>query len=342
MQYARISNFEISQRSGTTESTILPRCDALLTVAGYEPRSTNIINASHEGSSTTFIIRFLSDTTDLDKDQNQNSLSSWAEAHSDQVTVLTGFKSVEINAGFDTLSDAIFGLYKRTGKPLHVGIDISSLPKSYLMFIIGFGFRSGVIGKLFLFYSVGIYPETVLANRSQDELSQHSFTGGEWTSALIPYLEGKLQPGRTRKAIISLGFDAPQIGKFLERYDPDTLRVVLPNPGFKDVYSKKVQDELNLLRRIYSISTDQIREIAAGDVIGCLNIMRELAEEDGFQEKLLLPFGPKTHAISCALTGLTVDGVSVVSRIPNRYMRLMTKASGVALSYSVRDLTALF
>ena len=99
--------------------------------------------------------------------------------------------STEAEKNFASIKAWLQDLYAKAQRPLSVLIDITCIPKTYVLYIIGLGFSDELIARVDCLYTPGKY-DLVSGNTGVAP----SLTGprsllseGEWLSRQIPYLE---------------------------------------------------------------------------------------------------------------------------------------------------------
>jgi len=115
-----------------------------------------------------------------------------------------GASSIDTNANFEKIKTYLMKKFADLGRPFSLTVDISCCPKSYISYILAFGFSQKILGKLSFFYAHTNY-ETKSKKSDKRTDTIFKFTDGDWGAVQIPFLEGDYKPSYLRKLVVSQG-----------------------------------------------------------------------------------------------------------------------------------------
>lgn len=337
----QIVYFGVTEKRCANADMVLPSCDLYIGVASWEERCLEITKANAQGADNGILVCFRKDGGTGKRREHFNSLKTWMNGFCKDVNIIDHSSSTDYEVAYQLIADCIMEVYNKVGRPMRVVLDASCCPKSYMLFLFGFGVRRGLFSALSIFYAEGRY-KTVSSKNStgpqKESAASYHFTEGDWDSIQVPYFEGELGPERRRLSVVSLGFEAAQARKFLKRYESDEFRVILPYPGFQESYSEISKQQADYLKVSYGLDDNQLIQIAAGSVIDAatylINNFRGLV---GTQEIMFFCLGPKTHAISMGIVGIIMPEIPVICRIPQKYVETEASGNGYGWLYTIED-----
>lgn len=291
--------------------------DSILVTASWETRATAALPIIASLSAPVMIMRFASADSTINEIKDAQVAQFKDRLMSvEQISLLN---SLEIKSNCAKIQAWIEQEYRRLKRPLKLLFDISCLPKSYVMFLIGMGFSLDIITQLDFFYSPGRYnlygpsePDTLSGPRSLVSV-------GDWVSYQIPYLNSRNYMRGKRAVYVALGGELALALPFIERLEPDRLRVAFiadTAPSNPDQYlqsERAAYDELIQAPNFtqVSLSLAQGVELAAD--------LLTFSREEGCEGVTALAIGCKTHAAGMAIASLAEPKIEVVTRIPAAY-----------------------
>lgn len=309
--------------------------DAVLVAASWETRATAAASKIQVLGTPATVLRFESSDGEIDK--IKDAQVEYFRQRLNVSGVIPLKKSLEIKGNCAKLQAWVEDEYRRLGRPLKLLVDISCLPKSYVMFLIGMGFYLDAITRLDILYTPGTYD--IYGSTESDGLGgpRSLVSVGDWTSHQIPYLNSRNYMRGKRSVYVALGGEIALALPFIERLEPDRLRVAFiadtaPSSPEQYIQSERAAyDELiqapNYSAALFSLK--QGVELAA-DLIS-------FAREDGCDGVTALAIGCKTHAAGMALASLAEAKIEVVTRIPASYKMSDVKPTGPTYLIEVID-----
>ena len=314
-----------------------PDCayDRILVAASWESRATAAASKMAGLALPVTILRFESSDPAIDVLKDAQIAEYQQKLNvSEQITLQ---KSLNAKENCAKIKAWIEDEYRRLGRPLKILIDITCLPKSYVMFLIGMGFYLDIVSRLDLLYSPGQY-DLYGSNESEAFGSPRSLISvGDWVSHQIPYLNSATYMRGKRSVYVALGGEIALTLPFIERLEPDRLRVAFiadTAPETPDQYinsERAAYEELiqapNYSNAVFSLK--QGVEMAA-DLLA-------FARESGCEGVTALAVGCKTHAAGMALASLAEAKIEVVTRIPAAYKLSDVRPTGSTYLIEIID-----
>lgn len=242
-------------------------------------------------------------------------------------------ESTELKKITNDIKNIIEKLVKDKNRPLHIGFDITSCPRFFFLYLLGFCLNNRMACKLSFFYSEGIY--------NIDE-KDYVHTTGDWEIIEISGLEAKIyDPADKKMFVVSAGFEGNRFRSLVAKYEPDNLGILLPDPGFNRNYTQKVNNECKPMIDEYNISDDSIVKAPAGDAIAAWKALKTPSlNKDGYHIAYLT-FGPKPHALAMGIHGFLNEKISVIYRIPKGYTGLEVKPTEIFWRYEIKNLVCI-
>lgn len=214
-------------------------------------------------------------------------------------------------------------------RPLNIAFDITCCPRYVFLFLVAFCLRNNISKELSIFYSEGDY---------QTDPKEYIHTRGKWRIIEIPGLEARSINFNKRLFVVSAGWEGKYYRKLISRYEPDHLGILLPNPGFTQIYTEKTQEECYPLIKEYNLKDEAIVSAPAGDAVEAWKVLgNPFLNQDNCQITYLT-FGTKPHALAMGIRGILHDEISVVYRIPDGYSRIDARGNGNLWRYDIINL----
>ncbi len=309
--------------------------DALLVAASWESRATAAAGKIEGLETPATVLRFESPGEEIDR--LKDAQIDLYRQKLNVVGVIPLKKSLEINLNCAKLQAWIEEEHRRLGRPLKLLVDISCLPKSYVMFLVGMGFYLDAITRLDLLYSPGSYD---LYGGSENEAfggPRSLVSVGDWASHQIPYLNSRTYMRGRRSVYVALGGEIALALPFIERLEPDRLRVAFiadtaPTSPEQYIQSERTAYDELVNAPNYSEVLFSLKE----GVEMALDLLK-FAREDGCEGVTALAIGCKTHAAGMALASLAEANIEVVTRIPASYKMSDVQPTGPTYLLEIID-----
>jgi hypothetical protein len=333
----RRSHLDISQSRDKTQSVSL-KGDVLLLVSSWEGRSTEISLARHSNYRLAAIVKFEERGISGNRELHDEKLDIFAASVADKMHEFEPMSSSNYFGWRDSFVDYLVEGRNACNRPIDLVVDMSCLPKYYLLMILGFSIKSGLVRSLTFFYAEGRYaPATSNITLSES----HAFTEGDWQSFPVPYLEGELNPDRKVRIIASIGFETFQARKVIRAYEAERHILVTPFPGFAPEYETHSESEAIALATHLDLGSKDVVRAPAGGAVETLEIALGLLDSTSRYNDVGLCLGTKPQALGFGLAAGLRPHFTLVCRMPQQYVESGTPALGTSWKYSIIDLSAL-
>jgi len=136
--------------------------------------------------------------------------------------------SINAQENFLIIKTWLQDLYARAGKPLSILLDMTCLPKTYVLFLLGLGFREELAARIDCLYTPGKY-DLVSSSASGAPVitgPRSILSEGEWHSRQIPYLEASEYIANDLDLLVTLGGELGLSLPFIDRFEPRRLGLV--------------------------------------------------------------------------------------------------------------------
>lgn len=334
--FAHRGHLAISEISGPTAERRLSG-DALLLVSSWERRCTEICAASAEEFETAAVVRFSEIGETGRRQKHDMTLSQHAQNNCRWFADLPSLSVQDFFGWRDALSEFIVAAKTRLERPIDLVVDMTCLPKYYLLLILGFSIKAGAVRSITFFYAEGKYAP---AEANIVLAADHAFTQGEWASFPVPYLEGELNPDRKIRIIASIGFETFQARKFIRSYEAERHVLMTPNPGFTADYEERSEVEAHALASNLDVPAEELIRTPAGGVIATSAAAIAVLDGDGRFNDVGLCLGTKPHALGIGIAALLRPHLTLVCRVPGAYVETDTLPLGKSWIYVMDDLSA--
>lgn len=255
------------------------------------------------------------------------------------VTVKDLDPSTEAEKNFATIKAWLQDLYAAAKRPLSLLVDITCIPKTYILYLIGLGFSDELVARIDCLYTPGKYDLVSSAAAAPPALTgpRSLLSEGEWHSRQIPYLEASEYIANDADLLVTLGGELGLSLPFIERFEPRRLGLICieetsPSRNEPMLGSERMAYE-ELLREPNAIQTD----VKLCDALGVAQYAVVFIRDSVARGTTMMAIGSKPHAIGMALAGLADVRVEVVCRTPASYRAIDVHASADPMLYEIED-----
>ena len=310
--------------------------DLLVLTSSWERRCVEVARVGHGRYAAAAVVTFAEEGTSGRRAEHDAELARLAAEHAGSVADLGRHPVSDVEGWRNALAELVANTRIALGRPLDMVIDVSCLPKYYMLTLMGYCVSSGSVRSLRLLYAEGRYaPSDGNTSLSPD----HAFTEGSWRSLPVPYLEGRLSPDKKVEVVAAIGFETFQARKLIRVYEAERHRLVTPYPGFSTEYGDQSEKEAKALANNLDLDEREILRCPAGDAAAAADIVIDVLDGGGRFKTVGLCLGTKPHAIGFGVAALIRPDFTLVCRMPDRYVETETSATGIMWSYEVRDLS---
>jgi hypothetical protein len=324
-KYLLGKSFQILRDDGISETF-----DLFIFSCGWESRCKEITN--HDKGNFQFntaVILSFTNAGELGyKAEYMDKLFSFAKSKTENINRIE-HESTDSNAISNELDQIISKLTNTLGRPLHIGFDITCCPRFLFLRLLSYCIRNYVTNELTFFYSEGIY---------RTDSKEYIHTKGSWKIREISGFEARDLKLNKRLFIVSAGWEGNRYRSLVAKYEPDHLGILLPDPGFTSEYAYKSIEECKPLIEDYNLGHDAVVSAQAGDAIAAWEVLKSPSLNMADHHIAYLTFGPKPHALAMGIRGILNDPISVIYRIPEKYIKIEVEPNGISWRYDVKNL----
>ncbi|GAA4020811.1 hypothetical protein GCM10022280_21620 [Sphingomonas swuensis] len=283
------------------------------------------------------VVRFVEAGKSGRRAEHDAVLIEHARSHTNNYIDLPSLTVHDFFGWRDAFGKFIVAVKARLERPIDLVVDMTCLPKYYLLLILGFSVKAGAVRSITFFYAEGQYAP-VGANSTL--AADHAFTQGEWTSFPVPYLEGELNPDRKIRIIASVGFETFQARKFIRSYEAERHILVTPKPGFTVEYEERSEAESQALASNLDVPIEDVIQCSAGGVVATSAAVISVLDSDKRFNEVGLCLGTKPQALGFGIAAQLRSHFTLVCRVPGSYVETDTPPLGRSWTYTINDLSA--
>lgn len=226
----------------------------------------------------------------------------------------------------------------KAGRPLKVFLDITCVPKSYLLFLLGLGFSCNYFSRLDCVYSEGAYALVDLSGEpAGGEKARGLISEGEWESLQVPYLGAERAIPSARDLFVTMGGEIGLSLPFIEKYEPTKLGLVLIKESLTQTPEKLLPSERAALNELLAEPNVLRKDVGLCDVIALTREAIAFCAESQVDAVSGIALGAKPHALALGIAALSQENLEIVCRIPKRYRPLDVASTGDLAFYQIED-----
>jgi hypothetical protein len=319
--------------------------DLLFCVGSWEQRSLAIAKWHNLSADRTVIFRFKSRNDDAAKDANIKKLEDEFRDRSD-CCILHLPSTTQISRAFDTVGETMRAARQRLGRKLRLCVDISTMPRSLIAFILLMGFRNKLIDEATLYFAVSDHTETLKLIAGKGDSSRSPHVEGNWNLMSIPYGEGVVKGSRYDQIVVSVGLDTYQIIDVVDRIEPWASIFLTPHRGDGSSMDNLAGDRFAKIMTRYSseFNSGRFQQLSVYPYqLSWINELSALMKKTFVRKDastLFYPFGPKIHSVGLSLLALQDDHIAVIGRTPSSYFQRTVEATDFACIIDLIDLSS--
>jgi hypothetical protein len=330
-----VGALSVGQQTGLKSIKLERTYDLVLAALSWERRATTGLAATLGLSGRMVLMKFASSSleTDRAKEAAFVQFQKMYIAERLDLDVSTNFAK---NA--NRIESFIQDLSVHAKRPLKVLLDITCIPKSYLLFILGLGFSRNYVSRLDCIYAEGAY---ALAEFSDEPAGGAKARGiiseGEWESLQVPYLGAERAIPNARDLLVAMGGEIGLSLPFIEKYEPVKLGLVLIKESLVQTPDKLLASEAAALSELLSEPNVARKDIGLCDVVSFVREASKFCSESKVDAVSGIVLGAKTHALALGIVALSQENLEIVCRIPKRYRPLNVAPTGDLAFFQIED-----
>lgn len=332
-----IGNFVFRQREVGPRCKLQRSYDIVVAGLSWEERATFSISRLESPPSAVTLLKFKSKSQTAEDAKNRQL--GVFRTILEKIVVKDLEASTDTQTNFFALKAWLQDKYTEIGRPLSILIDVTCIPKTYVLYMIGLGFAEELVARIDCLYAQGRYD--LLASNNQDSTSlsgpRSLLSEGEWFSQQIPYLEAEDYIADDCDIIVTLGGELGLTLPFIERYEPKRLELVFigetaPRDAQPMLSSERLAYE-ELLREPNARRTD----LPVCDAVAAASHAYQFARSSEARGVTGIAIGSKPHAIGLGLAALATANMEIVCRTPTGYRPINVTPTGNLMLYEIED-----
>lgn len=311
--------------------------DLFLTALSWETRGTTFIELLAEHLPPVTLLRFAS--SDPKIGEEKEATLAKIQARSDISEIVDLQKSTSLQENYKAIEALLRDRSSNAARPLRVLVDISCIPKAYVMFLVGAGFSRDYLAVMDCVYVAGAYDHTDAdAAKSTSAAGNRTLVSvGDWRPELIPYLKAAELMPASNDLLVTLGGELGMARSFMDRLEPDRTMLIFIAEDAPGLERDMVPSERIAFKNLVSDAQSQIHEISLGDVIGVADQAISFVRASNCGGVSGMALGAKSHALALAIASLSESRLEVVVRVPASYKGLDVRPSGPIYLFELSD-----
>lgn len=231
--------------------------------------------------------------------------------------------------------------YVAAGRPLRILIDITCIPKSYLLFLVGLGFTRDYFACFDCVYAAGRYE----LDKDAAPITGAPAIGGpralvslgDWRSTLIPYLTAAQYLPGSSDLFVAMGGEFGLSLPFIERVEPGRLDLVFIAETAPSDDRPMLASERSALQGLISAPNATREDLSLHDVIGVAKRAVAFSRAGPSVTTTAMALGSKPHALALAIASLSEAKMNVITRVPGAYTAIDVKPTGRMVFVQIED-----
>jgi hypothetical protein len=245
--------------------------------------------------------------------------------------------SEDVERVFARVEDGIAGLRKQLDRPIRMLVDLSAMTRFVSLGAVAMALNDSIAEYVDVFYAEAFYGD-VLGESRVPILDQRA----AWEAVAVPRLEGDWYPSNLRHFLVSVGFEAAQVARLVERWDPDRISVLFPSPSVDAEYEAHTKSANRRWMAQCEVGTDATIYASGADAVAVWSVLSGSARIDPARDNMYcLLCGSKPQALALALYALARERPAVMYVRPTVHVEKEISASGYYWRYRLRDRTVI-
>lgn len=322
------------RQSPLADDALRGRYDLCLGVVSWETRAVTIFERLPPIEGRWEALSFASSDAERAA-QKQTCFERMVALRSEVLTRVELASSLQYEANFQLIEGRLRSASEEMGRPLDILLDMTCMPKKYILFILGMSLRNEYVRAIDFLYAEGAYH--VEEPKDSHATMSWSRSEGDWSSVQVPYLEANNFIPDARAIIVSLGAEIGSSVPFIERYEPMRIELISVEDDGARVDCDAVRDERRLLRELENLPITQVEAAPLEDVLQVTELCQAFCRGQGDMSVTGLAIGSKPHALALALAAMAEPNLEIVCRLPATYVSADVVPTGRAFIYAVED-----
>jgi hypothetical protein len=263
--------------------------------------------------------------------QHDSQLLQWAKTVGDLVVVEDD--SEELGRVHEALVSELNEVRKLADRSIRVLIDLSAMTRYFTLGLVACCLNDSVASYVDVVYAEGLYQQS-----STGVMPSPLAASALWDAVGIPMLEGDWFPTHGRHFLVSAGFEGNAVARLADRWDPDSITVMLPIPGLLPEYETRVRAANETWMRHVDVAPEDVWESPAADALATWKLLSESRTLDAPGRNIYcLLNGSKPHALAITLYAMARGTPAVLYVRPTRHDERNITSTGDIWRYRLRD-----
>lgn len=332
-----VGDFNLRQRMLKEKETFTRAYDAVIAGMSWESRGPTALSRFSTVEVPLTLFKFQSRSTEIDS--AKEAQFQHFRGLAPDVTIRSFERSTETAANFRAIKAWLQDLYAAAQRPLSIMLDITCIPKTYVLFLIGLGFSEELVARIDCLYTPGKYDLV-----TGDTVTLPALTGprsllseGEWHSQQIPYLEASEYIAKDANLLVTLGGEIGLSLPFIERFEPRRLGLVCIEETSPARNVPMLESERMAYEELVREPNVEQMDIKLSDAVGVARHALSFVGSSATRGTTMMAIGSKPHAVGLALAALSGPRAEVVCRTPAFYRAVDVQPSGNPMLYEIED-----
>ena len=332
-----IGNLLVRQRELAVGAKLVLKYDAIIAGLSWEDRATFCLSQLSYPPAEAMLLKFKSRSTEVEKAKNRHLATFMAILPALSVKELGPSTDTQIN--FLALKAWLQDRYTAAGRPLSILLDVTCIPKTYVLYLLGLGFTEELIARMDCVYGPGVYDLMADNGAGASSLSgpRSILSEGEWRARQIPYLEADNYIANDSDLLVTLGGELGLTLPFIESYEPRRLGLVFigeTSPG--SAYPMRAS-EMRAYEELLREPNAECTDLALCDAIAVASHALQFVTASAARSITAMALGSKPHALGLGVAALANTNMEIVCRTPSAYRPINVAASGKLMLYEIED-----
>lgn len=312
--------------------------DLVLTTLSWERRAPHAFLSAPKMVPEVTVVWF--ESTSKEIEERKTAQFELLRGSFDSIGEFRLSKATEIEENFEAFRKFVEDRFSAAGRPLKVLIDISCLPKNYLLFLLGLGFVNDYFACFDCVYSAGNYDLVSEPDETADEAGRihRALTSkGDWTSRQLPFFGGKDVFPKSRDLLVSMGGELGLAVPFVSKTEPSRLTLFFIEETAPSEERDMLESEKLAFRELMTEPSAESLNIGLNDALAVAQNAQTVVDGSDADCVSMMVLGAKSHALAFGVVALANDCVEVISRVPFSYNNLDVTPTGEIYFYELED-----
>ncbi|MCA4722165.1 hypothetical protein [Mycolicibacterium fortuitum] len=284
--------------------------DLIIVGASWDRRCRTLIASTDLVTHSAVLIRYANTGVSGSSDASLEFLNSFVSPRTKNSVEILALDSAAMVDTWTEIRKAVVQTCGDLRRPMHIAVDLSSVPRYISMGLLGFGYKSGCAAQMTFWYSAA-KDYRVLSDVAKSTGSSQ-FTVGSWLPQPIPVLSRPTSGSAPMHLLVSTGLEGSLTLGLVDDLEPARVQLVY-STGNDSSLTNRVHRENAVLEDAYLIEDGDRVDWPLFDACGlAAEIVKGMDEKHFDQhgrllEHSLLMCGPKTHALAFAVAACQSD-----------------------------------